>query len=212
MLKLWGRLTSANVQKVVWALEEAGVAYDQENRGGAYGGLDDPAYRAMNPNGLVPTIRDGDLVLWESHAIVRYVCARYAPGTLFPLDPAARAIVDQWTDWTATHFQPAWIDVFWRAYRTRPENQQPALIAEAMAATLRTLGLIEGRLAESRFLGGDGLTYADLVAGVALYRWFEMEIDRPDLPNVAAWYARLKDRAAFRKGVMVPFDSLRATV
>jgi glutathione S-transferase len=209
---LWGRLTSANVQKVVWALEDIGVPYRQEDRGGRHGGLDDPAYLAMNPNGLVPTIRDGELVLWESHAIVRYLCARYARGTLWPEDPVERAIVDQWTDWTATRFQPAWIDVFWKAYRTKPERQQPELIARALAEARRAFTILEGRLQGVPFLGGERFTYADIVAGIALYRWYGMEIERPDLPAVAAWHERLRARPAYRKGVMVPFEELRGTI
>src|SRR5690349_16958947 len=117
-ITVWGRLDSVNVQKVVWALGELGLAYEHVPAGGKFGGLDAPAYRAMNPNGKVPTLRDGELVVWESHAIVRYLAATYGAGTLWPADPKARAITDQWTDWTATTFQPAWIEVFWKFVRT----------------------------------------------------------------------------------------------
>lgn len=211
-IRVWGRRSSANVQKVLWALEEIGADYEVEERGGRFGGLDDPAYLAMNPNGLVPTIRDGDLTLWESSAIVRYLCARYSAGRLYPADVRERAIADQWTDWTLTRFQPAWIDVFWKAYRTRPERQDAAAIAAALATAKRAFAILDQRLGASACLGGPAPTYADIVAGVALYRWYGMEIERPDTPAVAAWYERLKERPAFRTAVMVPYDELRWTV
>jgi glutathione S-transferase len=211
-IKLWGRLTSANVQKVVWTLEEIEIPYEHENRGGRFGGLDDPQYLAMNPNGLVPTLRDGDLVLWESHAIVRYLSAVYADGLLFPSDPTDRAVADQWTDWTATRFQPAWIGLFWSAYRTRPERQNAETIAAALTETNKCLAILEQRLGESSFLGGGSPTYADVVAGVSLFRWSTMEIERPDLPAVAAWHDRLRERPAFRKAVEVPYEELKWTI
>ena len=210
-IKVWGRLTSANVQKVIWALEEIELPYQHENRGGRFGGLDDPGYLAMNPNGLVPTIRDGELTLWESHAIVRYLSARYAEGLLYPIDPLERAIVDQWTDWTATRFQPAWIGVFWSTYRTRPENRRPDVIAAGLKEAEKTFAILDQRLQVTPYLGGDSLTYADIVAGISLHRWFEIDIERQPMPGVEAWYARLRERPAFRKGVMVPFDELKGT-
>lgn len=211
-LKLWGRRTSANVQKVVWALEEIAAEYEVEERGGRFGGLDDPGYRAMNPNALVPTIRDGDLTLWESSAIVRYLSAKYADGLLFPTDPAQRAIVDQWTDWTNTRFQPAWIGVFWSAYRTKPEKQDKTAITKNLAEAGKCFAILDRRLSETPFLGGNGLTYADIIAGAGLYRWYTMpDIERPETPAVAAWYERLKERPGFRTGVMVPYEELRWT-
>ncbi len=208
-ITLWGRLSSANVQKVVWALGELKLEYKHVPRGGRYGGNKLPDYLAMNPNGLVPTLRDGDLVIWESHAIVRYLCAEYGSSTLFPPEPAERALVDQWTDWTATTFQPAWIDVFWLLVRTPVPEQDQAAAARALAQTNRCFEIMERRLGEVPFLGGAHLTYADIVAGVAMYRWTTMPIDRPMRPNVEAWHARLKERPAFMKGVNVDYEELR---
>lgn len=207
-ITVWGRLSSINVQKVIWALEETGVAYEQINLGGKFGGLDDPAYRAMNPNGKVPTLRDGDLVVWESHAIVRYLAATYGPGGLWPADPKARAVVDQWTDWTATTFQPAWIDVFWLFVRTPTADHDKIAIGKALAASFNAYGILDRRLAEAPFLAGEALTYADIVAGVSMYRWMTMEIQRPELPNLAAWYQRLNARPAFQKAVCVSYADL----
>lgn len=206
-ITVWGRLNSINVQKVIWALEETGVAYEQVNLGGKFGGLDDPAYRAMNPNGKVPTLRDGDLIMWDSHAIVRYLAASYGAG-LWPADPKARAIADQCTDWTATTFQPAWIDVFWLFVRTPAAQHDKVAIGKALAASFNAYGILERRLAATPFLAGDVLTYADIVAGVSLYRWMTMEIQRPELPHLAAWYERLKARPAFQKAVCVSYADM----
>jgi glutathione S-transferase len=209
-ITLWGRKTSANVQKTVWALAELGLAYEHKSVGGRYGGLDTPEYRALNPNALVPTLCDGDLVVWESHATVRYLAAQYGAGRLWPSQPRDRAVVDQWTDWTATTFQPAWLAVFWRVVRTAPEQQDPAAIAKAIADADRAFGMLDVQLAGKAFIAGDDLTYADIAAGVALYRWFTMEIDRRPAANVESWYSRLQERPAFREAVMVSYEELRA--
>jgi len=207
-ITLWGRLSSCNVQKVVWTLEELELPYEHVPLGGVHGGNDTPEYRAMNPNGLVPTLRDGDLTVWESHAIVRYLSAAHGGGRLFPQEPRRRALVDQWTDWTGTTFQPAWIGLFWAKVRTPLEEQDRAAISRALAASTRCFGILEGQLERTPYLAGEDLTYADIVAGVSLYRWMSMEIDRPLLPHVAAWHARLNERAAFRKAVNVPYGDL----
>lgn len=209
-ITLWGRLSSANVQKAVWALEELGLRYEHVPLGGKYGGTDRPDYLAMNPNGLVPTLRDGDLTTWESHAVVRYLAGEYGKGTLFPASPRERAVVDQWTDWTATTFQPAWIGVFWHVVRTPAEKHDAAAIAKSVAATEKCLAMMDVRLGNVPFLGGDRLSYADIVAGVAMFRWTTMEIERRPFGHVEAWHARLNERAAFRKAVNVDYEELRA--
>jgi glutathione S-transferase len=207
-ISLWGRLTSSNVQKVVWALHELGLSYEHVPWGGRFGGNSDPAYLAMNPNGLVPTLRDGDLTLWESHAILRYLAATYGAGSLWPTDASERAIVDQWTDWTATTFNPAWVGVFWQLVRTPEADQNRAAIDKAIAGTVKCFGMMEKRLGEASYLGGERLTYADIAAGVSLYRWTTMPV--PALPPaVAAWHSRLGERAAFRQAVNVDYEELR---
>lgn len=208
MITLWGRHSSVNVQKVVWALEEPELGYEHVPLGGKHGGNREPAYLAMNPNGLVPTLRDGDLVIWESHAIIRYLAGAYGADTLFPSDPRERAPVDQWTDWTATTFQPAWIEVFWLLVRTPADQQDPAAIEKAVAATARCLAIMDDRLSASPFLGGTRLTYADIAAGAAMYRWATMPVPPPPA-RVAAWHERLNERAAFRKAINVDYEELR---
>jgi glutathione S-transferase len=209
-ITLWGRLSSCNVQKAVWALEELELPYEHVPLGGQYGGTDAPDYRELNPNGLVPTLRDGDIVVWESHAVVRYLSAEYGSGLLFPMEARDRAAADQWTDWTATTFQPAWIGLFWNTVRTPVAQQNPAAIARALKATVRCFEMLEKRLADAPYLGGRSFGYADIVAGVSLYRWTTMAIPRPELPHVAAWHERLSERAAFRKAVNVNYDELVA--
>ena len=148
------------------------------------------------------------MTVWESHAIVRYLSAEYGSGLLFPMEARDRAVVDQWTDWTATTFQTAWIGLFWKTVRTPPEKQDAAAIAQRLAATNRCLAMLERRLAEAKYLGGEQFTYADIVAGVAMYRWSTMEIERPSLPHVAAWHEQLRGRSAFRKAVEVSYEEL----
>lgn len=208
-ITLWGRPSSSNVQKVVWTLAELGLPHEHVPVGGRHGGNRTADYLAMNPNGLVPTLRDGDLVIWESHAIVRYLAARYGEGSLWPTDPAARAVADQWTDWTATTFQPAWITVFWNLVRTPPQQHDREAIAAAVEDTNRCFAILDARLATSPYLGGDALTYADVVAGVALYRWTTMEVSRNPAPHVEAWHARLRERPAFEAATYVDYEELR---
>lgn len=209
-IKLWGRNTSSNVQKVLWTLRELDLPFEHVVVGGKHGGLDTPAYGAMNPNRLVPVIEDGDLVLWESHAIVRYLAASYGAGTLWPEHPRERALVDQWTDWTASTYLPAWSSVFWAVVRTPAAQRDPGKIASGVAATHQALAIMDAQLARTPFLAGDSLTYADIVAGVTLYRWTTMEIERQPMPHVEAWHQRLNQRPAYAETVNTSYDDLRA--
>ena len=205
---LWGRASSANVQKALWALDELGLDFEHILAGGAHGGLDTPEYLALNPNGRVPTLRDAGLVLWESHAILRYLAARYGQQSLWRGDPVERAIVDQWTDWTATTFQPAWLTLFWQKVRTPAALHDAKAIAESHARTISALRILDSTLIDRDYLAGDALSYADIAAGVALYRWFTMDIDRPAMPGVENWYRRLQLRPGFCKAVMVSYAEL----
>jgi glutathione S-transferase len=210
MLKVWGRRSSFNVQKVMWLVGELGLEHEHIDAGGSFGGLDTPDFLAMNPHGRVPVIREGDATVWESHAILRYLAARHGAGQLWPDDPAARAPIDSWMDWSQTALQPDFLNgVFWGFYRT-PEDKRnwPAI----NAALARCAGHFEklDRLLEGRpFLLGDALTLADITAGTWLYRYFELEIERPQLRQVERWYRALQQRGAFREHVMIPFGELR---
>ena len=208
---LWGRNTSANVQKAIWALEELGLSYIRKDVGGTFGGLDTPEYGAMNPNRKIPVLQDGDLTVWESSAIVRYLAAQYGAGTLWPEDPVERAVVDQWADWANTTFQPAWIEVFVQLVRVAPSKRDIGLAKAKNDEANVCFGMLDARLGAVPYLAGETFSYADILCGVALYRWSVLDIERIAMPNVDAWHARLKERAAFRTGVEIDFSSAYAT-
>jgi glutathione S-transferase len=210
MLRVWGRRSSGNVQKVLWLIGELDLPYDHVPVGGDFGGLDDPAFRAMNPHGKVPVIADGEVVVWESHAILRYLAATRGADRFWPDDPAARATVDGWMDWGQTALQPAFLGgVFWGFYRTPPTQRDEAAVAKALDQTVRCLTVIDRQLKDRPFIAGDTLSLADITMGTHLYRYFELEIPHPSLPRLEAWYDRLRDRPAYREHVMVPFGELR---
>lgn len=206
---LWGRASSANVQKAVWALEELEVDYIRKDAGGRFGGLNDPEFIAMNPNRLVPVLQHGPLTIWESHAIVRYIAAQFGVERLWPVDPASRAMADQWTDWAQTTFQAGWLRLFWLVVRTPPQQHDTAAIAAAFNESVRTFSILEQRLEKANFLAGETFTYADIATGIALYRWSTMDIERPSLPAVEAWHRRLETRPAFKKAVCISYEELR---
>ncbi len=208
-ITLFGRNSSCNVHKAAWALQEAGVAYEHIELGGDFGGLDDTRFRAMNPHGRVPVLKDNETIVWESDAIIRYVAAKYAGGTLWPEDPAERAVCDEWMCWTAASHYPDWIALFWKFVRKRPEERNQAEIDAHHQKCLRSFATLERRLAEVPYLAGERFTMADIPAGMTLYRWYEMEIERPRLANVEAWYSRLRERPAYLKAACVPFDDLK---
>jgi glutathione S-transferase len=210
MLRVWGRRSSANVQKVLWLVGELGLPHQHIPVGGDFGGLDDPAFRAMNPHGKVPVIADGEVVAWESHAILRYLAAAHVADRFWVTDPAARAAVDGWMDWAQTALQPAFLGgVFWGGYRTPEAQRDEAAVARALDQTARCLNLVDAQLADRPFVVGETLSLADIAIGAHLYRYFELEIERPALPRLQAWYERLRARPAYREHVMVPFGELK---
>jgi len=210
MLKIWGRKSSINVQKVMWAVGELGIAHERIDAGGPFRGLDTEAFGAMNPNRRVPTIDDEGVVVWESNAIVRYLAAKHGAGSLWPVDPGERARSDMWMEWTTADLQPAFVGgVFWAFYRTpEPQRNWPA-IRQGVARSAILFRILDRHLEGKDFVAGERLTIGDIAAGAQLYRYYELEIDRPNMPNVEAWYARLKERPAYREHVMVPFDDLK---
>jgi glutathione S-transferase len=203
MLKIWGRANSINVQKVLWCADELGLAYERIDIGGPFGGNDQPAYRRLNPNGLVPTIEDDGLVLWESNAIVRYLAAGHGVGTLCPAEPKARADVERWMDWMISTLHPPMTTMFWGLIRTPPEKRDTAAIETARKSLCDIWARLDGQLRERRYVGGDNLTMGDIPVGCAAYRWLNLPIERPDLPHLRAWYDRLARRPAYAKNVMI---------
>ncbi len=208
-IKVWGRRNSVNVQKVLWTLGELRLPCEFVNAGGHFGGLDAPEFRAMNPHGRVPVLADGDAVVWESNAIVRYLAARYGSGSLWVESPATRACADEWMDWTLATFQPDFLGLFANFFRTPEADRKHALIADYAARCVRHFGLLDVRLAAQPFLAGDALTMGDIPAGALLHRFFGMGYPMPDFPHVRAWYDRLALRSAYREHVMVVFEDLR---
>ena len=210
MLKVWGRRNSINVQKVMWAIGELDIAHEHIDAGGPFGGLDTDEFGAMNPNRRVPVIDDDGKVVWESHAIVRYLAARYGAGTLWPDDAVLRARSDMWMEWVTADLQPAFVGgVFWNFYRTPEAQRNWPAIRQGIARSAILFRMLDHQLEGQSFIAGERLTIGDIATGAQLYRYFELEIDRPDLPNVMAWYERLKARPAYRQHVMVPFTDLK---
>ena len=205
MLKVWGRANSVNVQKVLWCLGELGVPFERRDVGGLYGGNREPDYLARNPTGLVPMISDDGFDLWESNAIVRYLGARYGAGTLWPEDPASRALADKWMDYQLGTVFPAFRGALLGLVRTPEEDRDPAAIAASARATADALTTLDGELEDRRFVAGDALTIGDIALGPTVYRWLNLEIERPSLPNLEAWHDHLSGRPAYRRNVMVSF-------
>lgn len=201
MLTIWGRLNSHNVKKVAWFAEEIGIPYVRHDVGGRFGM--DAAYLALNPNALIPTIEDDGLVLWESNAILRYLAARHAPADFWPADPAVRAIGDKWMDWQAG-YADAQRDAFLNVVRFAPEARDPAAIARSAAECARQMAILDDALARQPWLSGDRFGIGDIPMGVYAHTWFTLDIPRPDLPQVAAWYGRLRMRPGFAAQVMIP--------
>lgn len=204
MLKIWGRANSINVQKVMWLIGELGIAYEHEVAGMAHGKVGEPWYRSMNPNGLVPTIDDDGVVLWESNVVTRYLAAKYATGTLMPVGNAARAEAEMWMDWQQTVIHPAITPVFWNLIRTPAGGPDQAAIDAGCEKIRQGLATLNARLDGRKFIMGDGLTVADIPLGCATYRWFALPVEHGDFPNVRAWYERLAERPPYREHVMMP--------
>jgi glutathione S-transferase len=204
MLKLWGRANSSNVKKVTWLCEEIGLPYERIDAGLAFGVVNTPEYRKLNPNGLVPTIEDDGFVLWESNAIVRYLAAKHAAGALWPADPKIRADADRWMDWCTTTLAPAFIPVFLALVRTPPEQRNLQAIEDGKKKTGEVLARLDAALAGRDFIAGKQFSVADIAFGPIVYLVNNVPWDRPKLANYDAWYARISTRPTFKKVVVLP--------
>ena len=208
-ITVYGRATSSNVQAVLWGLAELGLDCERLDYGHVHGGTDTPEFRAMNPNRLVPVLRDGDLVLWESCAILRYLAGRYGRAPFWPEDPVARAPVDMWAEWGKTSFARSFSTIFVQLVWTPAARRNAAALDAALARTDAILAILEAQLGANPFVLGRDLTLADIVIGHLLYRYHTLAIPRTERPTLAAYYARLAERPAYRQHVMVPYDVLR---
>jgi len=205
-LKIWGRRSSSNVQKVLWCCDELGIPFERTDLGGRFGGNDDPKYRALNPNGLVPTIDDNGFVLWESNAIIRYLARKYGRGALYPREPETAAAAERWMDWQLAHLNPAIVPIFLGFVRTAPEKRDMAAIEAARQRTIGLWRMVDAQLAAAPYLNGKELSLADIPLGIWAHRWYVMPIERPQLANLAAWYQRLCERKPFKSHVMIPLE------
>lgn len=204
MLKLWGRINSVNVKKAFWALEEVGVPYERVDAGGAFGLVKEEPFLSLNPNGVIPLLQDGDLALWESNAIVRYVAARYGAGTLWAENPAERALGDKWMDWATTTFAGPFRDVFWNLVRATPQDRDQNALERGHAACCALLPRLDAALARAPYLSGETFRMGDIPLDCFAYLWFEMPIERPRLPHLEDWYGRIRERPAFKTAVATP--------
>ena len=203
MLKIWGRVNSVNVKKAMWCVAELGIPCERIDAGMQFGVVNTPEYRKMNPTGLVPTIDDDGFTLWESHTIVRYLCAKHSPGKLWPADLRARADAEHWMDWAFT-FQSAMRNVFWGLIRTPPEKRDASAIEEGKRKTFALVPILEQTLARQPYIAGREFTMGDIPIGCEVQRYMRVPIERPAFPAVQAWFERLRERPAFVKHVNLP--------
>ncbi|GMQ77116.1 MAG: glutathione S-transferase [Gammaproteobacteria bacterium] len=208
MLKVYGRATSDNVQKVLWMVAETGQPFEHIPLGGDFGGLDDPEYLALNPHGRIPTLDDDGVVVWESNAIVRYLSAVYCRGTRWPEDAVDRALADQWMSWAQTTLYGHFNRLFWLTVRTPDKDQSPDKIQSTYERLIGCYRLLDAQLSKHGYVAAEHMTMADIPTGSTLYRYFNMPIERPELPNLERWYGLLCERDAYRKWVMVSFEHL----
>jgi glutathione S-transferase len=205
MIKIWGRNTSSNVQKAMWAVGELKLEHTRIDVGGAYGKTKEPAYLAMNPNALVPTLEeeeDDGFTLWESNSIVRYLAGKHdKAGVLEPKDAHARALASQWMDWQLSVLGPAITPAFWGLIRTPEDKRDMAAIKASQEKTVTAMLMLEGQLAKTPFVAGPAFSYGDIPVGVMCYRYRQLVPDRPKTPNLDRWYDAISKRKAFQDQV-----------
>lgn len=197
MLRLLGRNTSGNVQKVIFLLEELGTPYAREDYGRQFNNTQDAAYLKLNPNGKVPTLVDGGVVVWESNTILRYLCNKLKTDTLYPSDPAARTEVERWMDWLLASVNPYYVAIFKDS--KKPANERAASFEADAKELAAQLSILDGALAGKPWIAGQDFTIADIALGPIMHRCLDFPIALPALPNLKAWRAKLAERPAFKK-------------
>ena len=208
-MELWGRKNAYNVQKALWILAELQLDYVQHDVGSSPGDLETPEFLALNPHARIPVLKDDGAIVWESNSIVRYLAARYGAGTLCPETALLRSYAERWMDWELAKLQPAFIDLFWGYYRTRPESRNQATIDAAQQRCAQHFQQLDRHLARQPYLAGESFTMGDIPCAVCLYRYFEMGLAVEQPEHVMQWYQRLSARSAFRNSIMIAFDELK---
>jgi glutathione S-transferase len=203
MIKIWGRNTSSNVQKAMWAVGELRLEHERIDIGGSFGMNKEPKYLAMNPNGLVPTLEEEDgFLLWESNSICRYLGGKYdKTGALEPKDAHARALASQWMDWQLSVLGPAITPVFWGLIRTPPEKRDMNAIKAGAEKTVAAMKILDAQLGKTAFIAGAAFSYGDIPVGIMCYRYVQLVPDRPKTPNLDRWYGAISSRQAFKDHV-----------
>jgi glutathione S-transferase len=198
MLQILGKSTSINVRKVLWLCQELELPCELQQWGAGHRSTDTPEFRGLNPNALVPVIKDGSFVLWESNAICRYLAAAHAQAGLLPVNLQERAIVEQWMDWQATELNNSWRYAFMSLVRRSAAHTDPQAIAAGVSNWNRHMAILDQQLqVTGAFVTGARFTLADIVLGLATNRWFMTPMERPVLPAVTDYYERLSQRPAF---------------
>src|SRR5262249_475842 len=198
MIRIWGRINSLNVQKVLWALAELDLRYERIDAGMKFGVVDTAAYRAMNPNGLVPTMDDDGFVLWESNVIIRYLASRHAVGTLFPGDDRERFSAERWMDWQQTRLNPRIGMVFTNLIRLTPDKRDMAAVTKNAMVAENALAILDAQLATRTHVNGESFTMADIPVATSASRWSKLPIEKASRPNIARWLAQLRERPGFK--------------
>ena len=205
--RLWGRASSSNVKKVMWLADEMGLAYERIEAGGKFGVVNTPEYKKLNPNSRVPTVEDGELVLWESNSVMRYLASKYRGEAFYPTDPATRASIDRWLDWQLSTLSPAEGPLFLGTIRVPPDKHDKAAIDAGVAKAGAAWAIVEAYLAGKTYMVGDRFSIADIALAIFAHRLLHNPfITVPALPNVSAWHARLRPRPGFKAHVDVPLE------
>lgn len=203
-MRLLGRSNSVNVKKIMWCADELDIDLQRVDLGGPFGGVDTPEFHCLNPNGLIPVLEDGDLVIWESNAILRYLLATHGQGRLGSQNPASMARSDMWMDWVLSTLSFPFRELFLNRVRKTEETRDHDAMARGLAASGEKLALVDGVLAQQNWLSGEEFAIGDIPMGCYAYGWFNMDIERPELPHLEAWYQRLTQREGYRRHVMLP--------
>ena len=209
MLIVWGRPSAYNFQKARWFIEELDIEYKHVNAGGSLGGLDSDEFLAMNPNGRIPVIQDGDQIIWESNTILRYLAAVYSSGDYWSKSPADRSVFERWMDWELSTLQPSFLGLFWSYYRTPESQRDNEKIEHHRKRCEESIKVLDSHLRKNEYVSGGKFGLGDICVGTCFFRYFNMGIEVGSQENVNKWYARLSDRPCYQEIIQAPFDELK---